>query len=199
MKSYAHPELLVSTAWVADHLQDSEPAHRRIRRRRAAVYARPCPWRGEDRLAYRPARSARPRLRRQRSLRRALLVQRHRQRHDRRLLRRQKQLVGLLRLLGLQTLRPRKVPDHGRRPQALGARRPAWSRDPEPKYPRTNYVAKDPDPSIRAFRDEVLKHSRRRQAAGRRAVPRRVHRRNVAHARLSARRRSARRPHSRRR
>jgi thiosulfate/3-mercaptopyruvate sulfurtransferase len=35
-----------------------------------------------------------------------------------------------------------------------------WSRDPEPTYPTTQYVAKDPDPSIRAFHDEVLKHAR---------------------------------------
>src|SRR5262245_3060847 len=35
-----------------------------------------------------------------------------------------------------------------------------WSRDPEPTYPATQYVAKDPDPSIRAFHDEVLKHTR---------------------------------------
>ena len=33
-----------------------------------------------------------------------------------------------------------------------------WSRDHEPQYPVTDYVAKDPDPSIRAFREEVLKH-----------------------------------------
>ena len=36
-------------------------------------------------------------------------------------------------------------------------------RDAEPKYAPTAYVAKDPDPAIRAFRDEVLKH----QKAGR--------------------------------
>ncbi len=35
-----------------------------------------------------------------------------------------------------------------------------WSRDPEPQYPRTHYVAQEPDLSIRAFRDEVLKHQR---------------------------------------
>jgi len=33
-------------------------------------------------------------------------------------------------------------------------------RDPEPQYPRAAYTAKDPDLSIRAFRDEVLKHQR---------------------------------------
>src|SRR5205814_6070267 len=31
-------------------------------------------------------------------------------------------------------------------------------RDPEPQYPRTKYTAKDHDLSIRAFRDEVLRH-----------------------------------------
>jgi thiosulfate/3-mercaptopyruvate sulfurtransferase len=33
-------------------------------------------------------------------------------------------------------------------------------RDPEPSYPAADYHAKDPDLSIRAFRDEVLKHAR---------------------------------------
>lgn len=33
-----------------------------------------------------------------------------------------------------------------------------YTRDPEPTYPRGTYTAKDPDPTIRAFRDEVLKH-----------------------------------------
>jgi thiosulfate/3-mercaptopyruvate sulfurtransferase len=33
-------------------------------------------------------------------------------------------------------------------------------RDPEPTYPPTEYHAKDADLSIRAFRDEVLKHAR---------------------------------------
>jgi thiosulfate/3-mercaptopyruvate sulfurtransferase len=35
-----------------------------------------------------------------------------------------------------------------------------WSREPEPVYPRAGYVARDPDRTIRAFRDEVLKHQR---------------------------------------
>lgn len=33
-------------------------------------------------------------------------------------------------------------------------------RDPEPQYSRAAYTAKDPDLSIRAFRDEVLKHQK---------------------------------------
>jgi thiosulfate/3-mercaptopyruvate sulfurtransferase len=36
-------------------------------------------------------------------------------------------------------------------------------RQPEPKYPYGNYVAKSPDLSIRAFRDEVLEHQRKRK------------------------------------
>jgi thiosulfate/3-mercaptopyruvate sulfurtransferase len=35
-----------------------------------------------------------------------------------------------------------------------------WERGTEPQYPRGNYVAKEPDMSIRAFRDEVLKHQK---------------------------------------
>jgi thiosulfate/3-mercaptopyruvate sulfurtransferase len=34
------------------------------------------------------------------------------------------------------------------------------TRDPEPTYPQAQYQAKDPDPEIRAFRDEVLKHQK---------------------------------------
>jgi thiosulfate/3-mercaptopyruvate sulfurtransferase len=44
-------------------------------------------------------------------------------------------------------------------------------REPEPIYPRTHYTARDPDLSIRAFRDEVHKHIR----AGRPLVDVRSH------------------------
>jgi thiosulfate/3-mercaptopyruvate sulfurtransferase len=50
------------------------------------------------------------------------------------------------------------VMDGGRKRWEADGRQ--WSRDSEPKYPRTSYTAKDPDLSIRAFRDEVLKHTR---------------------------------------
>lgn len=51
--------------------------------------------------------------------------------------------------------------DGGRKRWELDGR--PWSRDPEPTYPRTQYTAKSPDLSIRAFRDEVLKHSQARK------------------------------------
>jgi thiosulfate/3-mercaptopyruvate sulfurtransferase len=35
-----------------------------------------------------------------------------------------------------------------------------WSRDPEPEFPRSEYPERDPDPSVRAFRDETLRHCR---------------------------------------
>ena len=34
-----------------------------------------------------------------------------------------------------------------------------WSRDPEPTYPATEYHAQEPDLTIRAFQPEVLKHT----------------------------------------
>ncbi len=51
-----------------------------------------------------------------------------------------------------------RIMDGGRKRWELDGR--PWSRETEPNYPRTRYVAHDPDPSIRAFRDEVLKHQR---------------------------------------
>jgi thiosulfate/3-mercaptopyruvate sulfurtransferase len=51
-----------------------------------------------------------------------------------------------------------RIMDGGRKRWELDNRE--LSREPEPQYPRTNYVAQDPDPSIRAFRDEVLKHQK---------------------------------------
>ena len=124
-KSYAHPEVLVSTAWVDEHRHD--PKVRIVES-------------DEDVLLYQ-----------QGHVPGAVKIDWHNDlqdqivrdyidkgrfaelcsskgiapRHDRRLLRRQEQLVGLLRHVGVQALRPRRLPHHGRRPQALGARRPA--------------------------------------------------------------------------
>jgi thiosulfate/3-mercaptopyruvate sulfurtransferase len=53
------------------------------------------------------------------------------------------------------------IMDGGRKRWELDGRE--FVREREPGYPRCSYVAKDPNPGIRAFREEVLKH----QAAGR--------------------------------
>ena len=51
-----------------------------------------------------------------------------------------------------------RIMNGGRKRWELDGRE--WSRDPEPQYPRGNYTAKEPDPAIRAFRDEVVRHQR---------------------------------------
>jgi thiosulfate/3-mercaptopyruvate sulfurtransferase len=50
------------------------------------------------------------------------------------------------------------IMDGGRKRWELDGK--PWTREPEVEYPRGAYVAKDPDKSIRAFRDEVLKHQK---------------------------------------
>jgi thiosulfate/3-mercaptopyruvate sulfurtransferase len=50
------------------------------------------------------------------------------------------------------------IMDGGRKKWELDGRE--WSREPEASYPKTQYTAKEPDASIRAFREEVLKHTR---------------------------------------
>ena len=54
-----------------------------------------------------------------------------------------------------------RIMNGGRKRWELDGRE--YTREPEKQYPRTNYKAKDPDPSIRAFRDEVLAHQRARK------------------------------------
>jgi len=50
------------------------------------------------------------------------------------------------------------IMDGGRKRWELDNR--VWSQESEPTYPRGNYVAKEPDRLVRAFREEVLKHQR---------------------------------------
>ena len=118
-EAYAHPEVLVSADWVEDHLKD--PKVRIVESDEDILLydlghipgAVRIDWQGDlqDQL--------RPRLHRRRQVRRDLLAVGDRQRHDRRLLRRQVELVGLLRLLGVQAVRPRRLPGLERRPEAL--------------------------------------------------------------------------------
>ena len=68
---YAHPERLVSTRLARRAPRRARPRRRRIRRGRAALRDRPHPRRGQDRLAHRPQRPGRARLRRRRGLRRS--------------------------------------------------------------------------------------------------------------------------------
>jgi len=51
-----------------------------------------------------------------------------------------------------------RIMDGGRKRWELDKRE--WTRGPAPQYPRTSYTAKEADLSIRAFRDEVAKHQK---------------------------------------
>ena len=119
-RGYIHPEVLVSTDWVAQHLND--PKVRIVES-------------NEDTLLYPPGTSPAPSqvdwtadlndpLRRDYLTREGFeaLMSPHRRHegHDRRLLRRQEQLVGDLRLLGVPALRPHQREGHGRRPPEVG-------------------------------------------------------------------------------
>jgi 3-mercaptopyruvate sulfurtransferase SseA len=125
MTEYVNPAVLVSTQWVADHLND--PTLRIVES-------------NEDILLYEQGHipgavmidwqldlndSVRRDYLKKGRVRGAARVEGHRQRHHRRLLRRQEQLVGVLCLLGLSALRPRQRADHERRAQEVGRRGPA--------------------------------------------------------------------------
>ena len=123
-RGYIHPEVLVSTDWVAEHLDD--PDVRIVES-------------NEDPLLYPSGhipgavevdwtRDLNDPVRRDylgregfEALMRRIGASRG---HDRRLLRRQEQLVGDLCLLGVPALRPHQGEDHGRRPAQVGQRRP---------------------------------------------------------------------------
>ena len=122
--AFAHPERLVSSRMAGRPPGHPRPRRRRIRRRRAALRDRPHPRRRQDRLAHRPQRPRPPRLRRRCGLRQAARLQGHLPRHDRRHLRRQEQLVGRLRPLGVHALRPRGRAPARRRPRQVGGRGP---------------------------------------------------------------------------
>ncbi len=123
--AYAHPERLVTTAWLAEHLGRPQPGGGRVGRGRPAVRDRAHPGRGQDRLAPGPERPGRAGLRERRGLRPADVVQGHRPRHHRRVLRRQLQLVGRLRPVGVDPVRPPGRAAAGRRPPEVGGRGPA--------------------------------------------------------------------------
>ncbi len=142
LAEYAHPERLVTTDWLAEHLGDRRPRRRRVRRGRAALRHRAHPGRGQGRLAHRPQRPGHPRLRRRRALRADLRRARHRPRHHRRVLRRPQQLVGHLRPVGVQPVRPPRRPPPRRRPGQVGGRGPRddhrAARSPTPASTRSS-------------------------------------------------------------
>jgi hypothetical protein len=121
------------------------------------------------------------------------------ERHHRRLLRRQEQLVGVLRVLGLPVVRPYQRKGDGRRPHQVAEGEPcALARSP--------LVPEDAVQGQRPQRRAAPRVSRRRDGAPEeagtargRAQPGGIRGHAHAHAGLPQRGRVARRPHSRRR
>ena len=119
-RGYAHPEVLVSTEWVAEHLNDTN-----VRLIES----------NEDTLLYASGHipgavhvdwtaDLNDQIRRDYITRQGFEPLMSRigatRRHHGRVLRRQEQLVGLLRLLGVPAVRPHERPGHGRRPREMG-------------------------------------------------------------------------------
>ena len=86
----------------------------------------------------------------------------HRQRHDGGLLRRQVELVGLLRLLGVQALRARRLPGLERWPEALARPGAADHHRGRRSYPATAIQGRRraTKQRIRIFRDAVAAHAK---------------------------------------
>ena len=156
-RGYAHPEALVSTDWVAGHLDD--PSMRLVESNEDVLLRhRPHPGGRQDRLARRSQRSARPRLPRRGAVRGA---------HAREGISRDTTVVfygdknnwwatyalWVFKLFGHDDCR---VMDGGRAKwEAEG--RPMTT--DVPKYPTGDYpVPERDDEPIRAFRDEVRSH-----------------------------------------
>ena len=116
---YVHPEVLVSADWVQEHLKD--PNVRIVESDEDLLLydlghipgAVRIDWQGDlqDQIIRDYINC--------REVRRSLLAERNRQRHDRRFLRRQVELVGVLRVLGVHAFWTQELQGHERRPQAL--------------------------------------------------------------------------------
>ena len=196
---YAHPERLVTTDWLAEHLGEPGPRRRRVRRGRAALRDRPHPRRRQDRLAHRPQRPGRARLRRRRAASPRCSARKGISRDDdRRDLRRQEQLVGGLRPLGVLAVRPRGRAPARRRPRQVDRRGPRRSRPTPPTPAPIEYPVVERD-DTRAPRLQGGRARPPRQPAHRRPLPRGVRRRAHHGARLPRGGRAARRPHPDRR
>ena len=197
-RGYRHPSALVSTEWVAAHAGD--PGVRIIES-------------NEDTLLYATGHvpgavhvdwtaDLNDQLRRD-YIERAGFADadgedRRHPRHHRRLLRRQEQLVGLLRLLGVPAVRPHQGPRDGRRPaQVAEGRAPLVHRRAEVPGDDLHGAGARRRADPRILRDEVIQY----QKTGGQFVDVRSPEEYTgdahAHARVPERRRAPRRPHSR--
>ena len=198
-KGYAHPERLVSTDWLAAHLE--HPALRLLECNEDVLLygvehipgAQKIDWHIDlndpverdyvDQAAFQQLLRARG----------------HRRIDDRGVLRRQEQLVGHLRVLGVPPVRLR---ERGRCSTAAARSGSPRAAPPPPtcrRFAASAYVAptRDDDADPRLLRRRAA-HQQAGRPHDRRALAAGVHRRAAAHARLSAGRHPARRAHPRR-
>jgi thiosulfate/3-mercaptopyruvate sulfurtransferase len=123
--AYAHPEALVSTAWLANHLND--PGLRIVESNEDVLLYDTGHIPGAVHIDWRADLND-PLVRDYigpEAFRRPLRPPRHLARHHRRLLRRQIELVGLLRLLGVPALRPHQRQNPQWRSRQMDRRRPS--------------------------------------------------------------------------
>ena len=195
-RGYAHPDVLVSTDWVEQHLND--PKVRIIES-------------NEDTLLYSSGHvpgavhvdwtsDLNDQIRRDYITREGFEALMSRigatPRHHGRLLRRQEQLVGVLCLLGVSAVRPHEREGDGRRAAQVGegeaARRPATC----PTYAKIDLqVEGSGRPSAPRLSRRGARAPEGAGTARRRPQPRGVRRHAPAHARLPERRGAPRRPH----
>ena len=160
-KGYVKPDVLVTTDWVAQHLNDPKVRILESDEDVLLYDLGPHPGRAEDRLARRPERFGRARLRLEGAVPGAAAPARDRRVDDGRLLRRQEQLVGDVRVLGVPAVRLHEREGPRRRAREVGAGRPADRRPTCRSIRRRSTCAKERDDAkIRAFKDETLAHSK---------------------------------------
>ena len=128
MSTENRERVLVDADWVEAHLDDPKVVLVEVDEDTAAYDKNHIQGRGPPGLEEGPAGPGPPRLREQGAVRGAAVREGHRQRRHRRAVRRQQQLVRVLRLLVLQALRPRRRQAARRRPQEVGARLPRAGR-----------------------------------------------------------------------
>ncbi len=154
-----NPAALVSTQWVADHLNDPNVRLIEVDVDTAAYGQGHVAGRCRRQLDHPAGRSGPARYSDQGRLGQAAQRIRRRPGHAHHLLWRQQQLVRRLRLLGQQDLRPPERRADERRPQEVGAREPPADHRRGRASPPPRYPAHEADLTYRAFLQDVLERS----------------------------------------
>ena len=164
MSEYANPDTLVTTAWVAEHLNDPKVKIVEVDVEPAKGYdvghvQNAIGWNWQTDLCDTTIRDL---IDPQGVFGTVPRGGDHAGRH-RHLLRRHEQLVRRVGAVAVQVSRPQRRPADERRAKEVGSWRSAPARRTAPTSAASNYPVPSSDESIRAYRDEVLKHARRRR------------------------------------